>query len=75
MDTGVKRAVKAAGGVRPLARALGLKSHTAVLAWDKIPMRRLLVIEEITGVPREQLRPDLAKLFLSPDRPKNAACA
>jgi DNA-binding transcriptional regulator YdaS (Cro superfamily) len=62
MNAALKRAVKAAGGVRPLARKLGL-SHTTVLEWDKIPTQRLLMVEEITGIPRAELRPDLAKLF------------
>jgi DNA-binding transcriptional regulator YdaS (Cro superfamily) len=58
MDPGKKAAVKAAGGIRSLARKLGL-SHVSVLRWTTIPVRRLLDIESVTGVPREELRPDI----------------
>lgn len=57
MDSGLRRAVKEAGGVRPLARKLGL-DHSAILQWSVIPLDRLALIEEKTGIPREQLRPD-----------------
>jgi hypothetical protein len=61
-DAGLKAAIKAAGGVRPLARAIGV-SHVAVLAWTSVPIRRLLKVEAVTGIPRKQLRPDV---FLAP---------
>ena len=58
MNPGLKAAIDAAGGFRPLARALGI-DHRAVMGWDKIPATRLLTIEEIFRVPRHELRPDL----------------
>jgi hypothetical protein len=48
-----------------LARALDL-SHVSVLRWTSVPIRYLLQIEEITGVPREKLRPEL---YRKPRRP------
>jgi DNA-binding transcriptional regulator YdaS (Cro superfamily) len=41
-----------------VARALGLTPQ-AVSAWRRFPAERLLEIEAATGIPREQLRPDL----------------
>ena len=64
-DPGLKAAIKIAGGIRPLARALGI-THPAILAWTSVPMRHVFKVEEITGIPRENLRPDI---FRAP-RPK-----
>jgi DNA-binding transcriptional regulator YdaS (Cro superfamily) len=55
---GLIAAIKAAGGIRPLARALGI-SHVSVLEWTSVPTRHLLEIEKVTGIPRETLRPEL----------------
>jgi DNA-binding transcriptional regulator YdaS (Cro superfamily) len=57
-DEGLQRAIAAAGGVRPLARELGVASPT-IIGWKRIPADRILQVEAVTGVPREQLRPDL----------------
>ena len=52
------KAVKAAGSISKLARALGV-SPQAVWQWREIPVRHVLSIERIFGIPREELRPDL----------------
>jgi DNA-binding transcriptional regulator YdaS (Cro superfamily) len=57
-EKGARLAIQAGGGVRPLARKLGL-SMTAVQKWTRIPAHRIIEIERVTGVPREKLRPDL----------------
>lgn len=41
-----------------LARRLGITSQ-AISQWKKIPAERVVDIEAVTGIPREQLRPDL----------------
>lgn len=41
-----------------LARGLGISS-AAVYAWREIPLDRIADVERISGVPREQLRPDI----------------
>jgi hypothetical protein len=66
MNPGLKAAIEAAGGFRPLARAIGVE-HRAVMGWDEIPVRQLLKIEEATKVPREALRPDLFLVRRPPD--------
>lgn len=58
MDDMLQEAVRRAGGLRVLARALGV-SHQAILQWNRAPPRRVLDIERLTGVPRHDLRPDL----------------
>jgi DNA-binding transcriptional regulator YdaS (Cro superfamily) len=62
---GLKKAIKAAGGPVAFANALGI-NRQAVWAWKQIPAERIIEIERLTGVPREELRPDL---YLAP-RPK-----
>lgn len=55
---GIAAAVKAAGGLRALARLLGI-THQAILQWEKVPAERVIKIEKLTGITRERLRPDL----------------
>lgn len=57
MDS-VERAVEAAGGQTALAKALGIKPQ-AVQQWRKIPVGRIIEVERVTGIPREELRPEL----------------
>jgi len=57
-DSGLQRAIDAAGGVGALARALGI-SQPSVSNWTRIPAERVLAVETLTGVARTDLRPDL----------------
>ena len=41
-----------------VARALGI-THGAVSQWRRVPAERVIAVEGLTGIPREQLRPDL----------------
>ena len=61
MDPGKRAAVEAVGGIRELARRIGL-SHTSVIRWDTIPVEHLFLIEEVTHIPREVLRPDIFRM-------------
>jgi DNA-binding transcriptional regulator YdaS (Cro superfamily) len=54
----VKRVIAEAGGMHALARMLGIKFQS-IQKWTKIPSERVIAIEHATGIPREQLRPDL----------------
>ncbi|MDF2975211.1 MAG: nitrate reductase delta subunit [Microvirga sp.] len=59
MTNGLKKAVAAMGGVSAFARALGV-DRTAPYKWRRgVPAERVIAIERLTGVPREELRPDL----------------
>lgn len=57
-DAGLEQAIKAAGGVASLARAIGI-AQPSVSAWSRIPAERVLAVEAITRVPRFVLRPDI----------------
>ncbi len=57
-DFGLQQAIDAAGGVSELARKIGI-AQPSVSNWSRIPAERVAVIEEITGVDRKLLRPDL----------------
>ncbi|MDR6871194.1 TorA maturation chaperone TorD [Bosea sp. BE125] len=57
-DPALERAIGAAGGVRALARSLGV-SQPAISSWKRVPADRVLSVEANTGVPRSDLRPDL----------------
>ena len=57
-DAGLEQAIKAAGGVASLARAIGI-AQPSVSAWSRIPAERVLAVEATTRVQRSVLRPDL----------------
>tara|TARA_R110000868_G_scaffold49026_4_gene158420 strand:- start:216 stop:407 length:192 start_codon:yes stop_codon:yes gene_type:complete len=48
----------ATGSMSELARQLGL-TRQAVGLWDKVPLKHLRAVSKMTGIPRQQLRPDL----------------
>jgi hypothetical protein len=62
VSAGLRRAIEDAGSVRGLARKLGI-SHVAVNKWSEVPVNRLLLVVQKTGISATELRPDLAKLF------------
>lgn len=57
-DDGLDRAIDAVGGVAELARKIGI-SQPSVSNWSKVPAQRVVAVEAATGVPRNELRPDL----------------
>jgi len=57
-DLGLQQAIHAAGGVSELARKLGI-AQPSVSNWSRIPAERVAMVEKITGMDRELLRPDL----------------
>jgi TorA maturation chaperone TorD len=57
-DLGLEEAIRAAGSVSELARRIGI-SQPSVSTWDRIPAERVLSVENVTGVSRVVLRPDL----------------
>jgi len=69
MDIGLKIAIRAAGGVRSLARKLGI-SHNAICQWDRVPYNWLITVEKVTGVPRDKLRPELFQEYKRTKHPK-----
>jgi DNA-binding transcriptional regulator YdaS (Cro superfamily) len=59
---GLLKAIEAAGSVQALAQLLSL-SPARVARWGTVPAEYVAEIEAKTGVPREQLRPDVAVRF------------
>lgn len=57
-DQGLDAAIRACGGVSELARRLGI-SQPSVSHWQRVPAERVLMVEQVSGVPRGTLRPDL----------------
>jgi TorA maturation chaperone TorD len=57
-DQGLEKAIVAAGGVRALARRLGVSQPT-ISNWKRVPAERVLSVEELTGIARQELRPDI----------------
>ena len=57
-NRGFEKAVEIAGGINALARLLDI-SNQAVRQWRRVPAERVVDIERVTGVPRQELRPDL----------------
>jgi TorA maturation chaperone TorD len=57
-DSGLDKAIRAAGGIGALARKIGI-SQPSVSNWARVPAERVLSVEAVTGVSRAILRPDL----------------
>lgn len=63
----IDRVLEILGGPTKAARALGIDNPSVVINWrtrGQIPADRVIAIEDLTGIPREQLRPDLARIFI-----------
>jgi len=60
MDEPLKRIIQSVGGMRPLARSLGI-SPQAVAQWRHVPAKHVLAIETIINaeVTRYEMRPDI----------------
>lgn len=58
MNDGIKQAIQAAGGVKPLADMLGL-TRQAIYQWRRVPRGWAIEIEEKLGISRHALRPDI----------------
>lgn len=58
-ESPLDEAKRKAGGATGLARALGDLTPQAISQWKVVPPDRVLKVEEITGVSRHKLRPDI----------------
>ena len=63
----LQQAVANAGGLRALARKLDI-THIAIMQWIQVPPQHAMKIEELTGVARSVLRPDI----YPPDRERKS---
>lgn len=71
MNIGLKIAIRKAGGMRALARKLGI-AYQSIQYWadDDVPAQWLDAIWKATGVPPHELRPDLYRGYTLSKRPK-----
>lgn len=58
MHDATQKAVKAAGGSRAVGKALNL-TRQAVEDWPRVPAKHVLRLEQLSGVSRYELRPDI----------------
>lgn len=72
MDDALERAAKAVGDRKALAKLLGI-SHQAIYQWKRCPSERVLAVENLTGVSRSDLRPDIYPADASRSRAKRTA--
>ena len=56
-----REAIKKAGGPAAVARACGITTP-AVSQWRRVPVARVLILEKLSGIRREHLRPDIYPL-------------
>ena len=54
----IQKIFKKGGGYVKIANTLGL-TRQAVFQWRRVPAEHVLKIEQITGIPRHELRRDL----------------
>jgi TorA maturation chaperone TorD len=60
-EPGLDQAIRAAGGVGALARKIGI-SQPSLSNWHRVPAERVISVEQITGIDRAVLRPDLYEI-------------
>lgn len=58
VSPGLAKIRRTRGLALKIANTLGI-SRQAVSDWPEIPIGRVAEVEHITGIPREQLRPDI----------------
>lgn len=71
-DPALEKAIGSVGGVRALARSLGI-SQPAISSWKRVPADRVLSVEATTGVSRSDLRPDIYPQSVDAARSASAA--
>jgi DNA-binding transcriptional regulator YdaS (Cro superfamily) len=57
-DAALARAIETAGSQAEFARRIGATPQ-AVGQWSRVPVLRVLDVENATGIPRHELRPDV----------------
>ncbi len=58
MERAVEEAVRREGSLRRVAERLGV-TRQAMQQWTSVPVKRVLAMEQISGVSRYDLRPDI----------------
>ena len=60
-ERAIEEAVRVAGSLRNVADRLGVRSQAISqwTRWQKVPPKRVLALEALSGVSRYELRPDI----------------
>jgi DNA-binding transcriptional regulator YdaS (Cro superfamily) len=58
MEDIIEKLKEELGGAKGIADALGDLTPQAVSLWKKVPPKRCVRLEELTGISRHQMRPD-----------------
>lgn len=58
----IREVIERAGGAKQLGLAIR-RSRSTVLEWTRVPAEHVAAVEKATGIPRHELRPDLADIF------------
>ncbi len=58
LERAVDEAIRREGSLRRVAEKLGV-TRQAIQQWSSVPVKRVLMMEEMTGVSRYELRPDI----------------
>ena len=61
----IQKAAERVGGVKPLAAKLGITPQ-AIYQWTEVPLERAADIERISGIARNELRPDIFQESIVP---------
>lgn len=54
----VTRVIRAVGSAKAVGDACGITGQ-AVSLWRHVPIEHVITVEKISGIPREELRPDV----------------
>jgi DNA-binding transcriptional regulator YdaS (Cro superfamily) len=57
-DPALERAIEVLGTASALAVKVGV-TEQAISQWRRVPHLRVLAVEQATGIPRTELRPDI----------------
>jgi len=58
----IERIVDELGGLTKATEALGLTNPSIIANWrtrGRVPYKRVLDVESVTGIPRHEIRPDI----------------
>jgi DNA-binding transcriptional regulator YdaS (Cro superfamily) len=69
-QTIVERVIRAGGGSTAVSRVVGV-TRQAVEDWCRIPAQHVLALEELTGISRHAMRPDV--FGARPSKPREVA--
>lgn len=71
-DPITQRAINMCGGPVRLAALLNI-TQGAISQWERVPPSRVQIVSHLTGIPAEQLRPDIFAPVIKPRKKVRAS--